>query len=266
MVKLICECWLVSVSPCLRELARGEVAVRAVGSVFVVVDAPVLDQDLGFEQVVELPAVQEFVAEPAVEAFDPRVLPRRTGIDEHRTDVVEAAPVRDASGDELRAVVEPHERGRTAGHRDRVERRDDLVRVAVPADHDRRALAGVLVDDVQQLQRVAVCSRVELEVEPSQDVRSGRAHRTDRDAETTMRLLPLAIPLVDDVRYGRAVEPLRRAMLPDEPCTLVVGRPRTHVRELLEHTPCDHGAPVRESATSSTSKHTYGFAPITCSF
>ena len=34
----------------------------AVGSVDVVVDAPVLDQDLGFDEAIELPAVQEFVA------------------------------------------------------------------------------------------------------------------------------------------------------------------------------------------------------------
>ena len=35
----------------------------AVGSVVVVVDAPVLDEHLGFEEVVELPAVEELVAE-----------------------------------------------------------------------------------------------------------------------------------------------------------------------------------------------------------
>jgi hypothetical protein len=44
------------------ELGWGEVAVGAVGSVGVVVGAPVLDEDLGFEQGVELPAVEELVA------------------------------------------------------------------------------------------------------------------------------------------------------------------------------------------------------------
>jgi hypothetical protein len=48
---------------------------RAVGSVLVVVDAPVLDEDLGFGQVVELPAVEQLVAEPAVEGLHPGVLP-----------------------------------------------------------------------------------------------------------------------------------------------------------------------------------------------
>ena len=77
MVQALCECWLVSGRPGLGELAGGEVAVGAVGSVLVVVDAPVLDEHLGFEEVVELPAVEELVAEPAVERFDPRVLPWR---------------------------------------------------------------------------------------------------------------------------------------------------------------------------------------------
>ena len=66
---------MVSADPFFGELVGCEVAVRAVRSVGVVVDAPVLDEDLSFEQVVEVPAVEELVAEPAVEAFDPGVLP-----------------------------------------------------------------------------------------------------------------------------------------------------------------------------------------------
>jgi hypothetical protein len=57
------------------ELGGGELAVGAVGSVLVVVDAPVLDEYLGFAEAVEGPAVEELVAEPAVERFDPGVLP-----------------------------------------------------------------------------------------------------------------------------------------------------------------------------------------------
>jgi len=76
VVQALCEYWLVLGGPGSGELAGGEVAVGAVGSVVVVVDAPVLDEDLGFEQVVELPAVEELLAEPAVERLDPGVLPR----------------------------------------------------------------------------------------------------------------------------------------------------------------------------------------------
>lgn len=71
MVESLCECWLVSGVPGLGELGWGEVAVGAVGSVVVVVDAPVLDEDLGFEEAVEGPAVEELVAEAAVERLDP---------------------------------------------------------------------------------------------------------------------------------------------------------------------------------------------------
>ena len=49
VVQLLWECWLVSGGPGLGELAGGEVAVGAVGSVVVVVDPPVLDEHLGFE-------------------------------------------------------------------------------------------------------------------------------------------------------------------------------------------------------------------------
>jgi hypothetical protein len=54
---------LVSGGPGLVELGWGEVAVGAVGSVHVVVDAPLLDEDLGFEEPVELPAVEELVVD-----------------------------------------------------------------------------------------------------------------------------------------------------------------------------------------------------------
>ena len=45
----------------------GEVVERAVGSVGVVLDAPVFGQDLGFQERVELFGGEELVAESAVE-------------------------------------------------------------------------------------------------------------------------------------------------------------------------------------------------------
>ena len=48
--------------PGVGELGGGEVAVGGVGPVLVVVDAPVPDEDLGFEEAVELPEVEQFVA------------------------------------------------------------------------------------------------------------------------------------------------------------------------------------------------------------
>ena len=134
------------------ELVGGEVAVGAVGSVLVVVDAPVLDEHLGFEEVVEPPAVEELVAEPAVERLDPGVLPWGAGVDEDRADPVEAAPVGHGVGDELGTVVEPDEGWCASGEHQPVEGGDDTVGVDGAVHDDGRALAGVLVDDVQQLQ------------------------------------------------------------------------------------------------------------------
>ena len=49
---------------------------RAVRPVDVVVDSPVLEEDLCFEQGVETLAIQELIAESSVERLDPGVLPR----------------------------------------------------------------------------------------------------------------------------------------------------------------------------------------------
>ena len=62
MVQSLCEYWLVSGGPDLGELGGCEIAVSGLGPLGVVVDAPVLDEDLGLEEAVEVPAVQELVA------------------------------------------------------------------------------------------------------------------------------------------------------------------------------------------------------------
>ncbi len=76
-------------SPLGSELGWGEVAVGGVRPIRVVVLTPVLDEDLGFEQRIEVPKVQQLVTHPTVERLNPSVLPRRPGVDEHRVDVVE---------------------------------------------------------------------------------------------------------------------------------------------------------------------------------
>ena len=74
VVQSLCECWLVLLCPTVGELAWREVYVGRVGSVQVVVDSPVLDDHLGLEQAVELPAVQRLITKPSVERLDPGVL------------------------------------------------------------------------------------------------------------------------------------------------------------------------------------------------
>ena len=55
---------------------RWSVAQGAVGPDCVVVDAPLLDQNLSFAQVVEDFTVEQLIPEPAIEAFTVSVLPR----------------------------------------------------------------------------------------------------------------------------------------------------------------------------------------------
>ena len=87
------------------DLGRGEPAERAVRPVRVVLDPPGFDNDLGFEERAELFDVEQFVAGTAVEALDPRVLPRRTGFDVADPDARQATPVAQRVGDELGPVV-----------------------------------------------------------------------------------------------------------------------------------------------------------------
>ena len=66
MVQALCDLGLVDDGPCRGELGWGLVAVGGVWSSRIV-DSPVLDDDARFEEAVEPPQVQEFVAEPTVE-------------------------------------------------------------------------------------------------------------------------------------------------------------------------------------------------------
>jgi hypothetical protein len=97
--------WLLVVEPGLGELGGAESALGRVWPVQVVVDAPVFEKDPGLEERVEELPVEELVAEPAVERFDPGVLPWRAGVDEHGVGAVEPAPVGDCVGDELGPVM-----------------------------------------------------------------------------------------------------------------------------------------------------------------
>ncbi len=115
----LCECWLVPGGPGLSELTGSEIAMGAVGSVLVVVDPPVLDEHLGLEQAVELPAVEELVARSrplndSIQAFchgEPgsmNTVP--TSLNRH--------PVGDGGGDELGPVEVPNGcQGAAAGFR-----------------------------------------------------------------------------------------------------------------------------------------------------
>jgi hypothetical protein len=91
--------------PPLSEGFRGEPIQRAVGSVGVVLDAPVLGQDLHLQQGVELFADQERIAEAAVERLADSVLPRRCRVDVGRVDAAVSAAVDQRVRGQFGAVV-----------------------------------------------------------------------------------------------------------------------------------------------------------------
>jgi len=62
LIHPLSQCELLLVQPGLDELDRGESAVRAMRPVDVVVEPPILEEDLSLEQGVEALAVQELVA------------------------------------------------------------------------------------------------------------------------------------------------------------------------------------------------------------
>ena len=73
------------------------------------------------------------------------------------------------------AVIEAHERRRLAPDGDEtVEGGDDVVGVDAAVDVGGEGLAGELVDDVQQLQGLAVGGDIELEVHRPQRVGANR--------------------------------------------------------------------------------------------
>src|SRR4051794_40544384 len=89
----------------IEEASGAAHAERAVGSAFVVVLDPPGDDDLGFEQGVELLAVEALAAHAAVAPFGETVLLRAAFLDERRGHSLLAEPEHQGVGDELSAVV-----------------------------------------------------------------------------------------------------------------------------------------------------------------
>lgn len=123
------------------------------GTVVVVLLSPVGDEDLGFEQRVELLDREQLVAHPGSVGLDPGVLPGRAGVDVARAGSGEAAPVPEGVGGELGAVVHPDEAREGAPPADDlVEAGDDGVGVDGVGDQVGQRLPGELVDDVEDLE------------------------------------------------------------------------------------------------------------------
>src|SRR5439155_1255046 len=149
--------------------AHPERGVRPSG---VVVLAPVADHHARFGQAGELLAVQELVADAAVERLDVGVLPRRARVDVASRDGREATPIPERVRGQLGAVVAADVRRGAALGGQALEHRDGLIGGDAAVDVHRQRLAGVLVDDVEQPQRAAVGGLVVLEVKRPHVIRA----------------------------------------------------------------------------------------------
>ncbi len=140
------------VLPAVGHLLRGLVPQRAVRPVGVIFHPPLFDEHFGFQQRAEDFAVEAFIPELVVEAFDVAVFPRGTGPDIERFNFVFFEPVADGVGDELRAIVAADVLGLAVPRHGRLDHGDDLHRPDRPGHVHRQALTRVLIDQGQHSQ------------------------------------------------------------------------------------------------------------------
>ena len=125
---------------------------------------PGFDENLGFLQGIEDLPVQELVAQPRVEALDVAILPGRSGLDEGGPGADRGDPSPDGPGNELRALVGT-DVGRDAAQDEEFSQHiDDVDGGKLPANPDRQALPGELVQDVERTKDPAIMGLVMHEV------------------------------------------------------------------------------------------------------
>ena len=189
-------------------------AVRADVVVFVAEGPP---DALGLEEVGKQFAVEAFVAEAAVEALVDSVLPGAAGLDEAGLDARQGEPFLQEAGNKLRAVVAAHVTGRSVKRDQGGERRDDLAGAHPTAGYDIEAVVAVLVDDRQELHRVAALGGVEDHVD--------------------------APDVVDRVRFHLRIGPYRHFGAPGRPFdaeTLITAHPLHRAQVAAEALPTQH--------------------------
>src|SRR5438270_920953 len=101
--------------PGLGVLGGGEPAQGRVGTVGVVLDPPVLDNDLSLAEIGEVLDVEQLVAYSTVEGLDEGVLPGRAGFDVGTGGARQPAPLAQSPGDHFGTVVHPQIDRRAAG-------------------------------------------------------------------------------------------------------------------------------------------------------
>ena len=134
------------------------------GPEVVVLEAPLLDEYLRLEQRVEALTVEALVPEPAVKRLDGAILPGAARLDEERLHGHALEPVTHGLGGELGAVVRADVGGNSAPHEALGEAGALLDGGEPSGNDDCEALARVLIDDHEELQRSPIGSALEDEV------------------------------------------------------------------------------------------------------
>ncbi len=136
--------------------SRRSVAEAAVRADRVVVPPPGLDQHLGFGQAVEDFAVEQLVAQRAIEAFVVAVLPGRRGRDVKRLHANLGEPFLHRRRDKLAAVIGPDVCWRPARDEQFRQRRQNVLVTEPTRDHESQAFPAGLVEDRQDPELPAV--------------------------------------------------------------------------------------------------------------
>ena len=118
----------------------------------VVVPTPLLDQQLGLLHRVEDLAVEQLVAQLAVEILDISVLPWAARLDVQRLHADSAEPLPHDGRGELAAVVASHMLWNAAGGHEPAQPFEHVIARQASGHVDAQALARVLIDDHQEPQ------------------------------------------------------------------------------------------------------------------
>lgn len=113
----------------------------------VVVPTPAFEQDLRLPQRVEDFAVEQFIAQLAVEALAAPVLPRGAGLDVECSHSEPAKPFANGGRGKFGAIIGPDMRWRTMPDKQIGQHGRDIVAPDLALDMDAQTLTAILVDD-----------------------------------------------------------------------------------------------------------------------
>src|SRR5690606_14319381 len=199
-------------------------------SQFVIVPSPLGAQDPCFQFGGEELAVEEFIAQPAVERLAVGILPWASGFDEQRSDPADAQPVPNLMCQELWPVVATQMKGHTSLPNEPTQHSDHVGSRQLPPDFQGKAFAREFVHHDQDLQSPAVHRPILNEV-----VAPHLVWAAGSQALAPMAFQAQAPPLVRSLRYPQpflSPEPLN-AFVVDPPtrpaeasCRHAISRPR----------------------------------------